>query len=349
MKLGSLYPAIAISILLLNFVIAVVSGEEDRHTPGFPQVTESSSTQLPIPINISDIEKAVSELYNRNLLSREEFEKLKNLNNLSLKEALSRISNDDVRNQLLNLYNKNMITSEDVEAFLNYLDTLKTSGVLDPIDELLALKALEILSNTIQNPYTSEIILRMFSVLKDLEVMRKGISIPEKFTPSSLASTGKPSPTLPQLFTPLLQLPTLPRLRFSLPNIPREVSVSIYIAFSIAIALIVGRKYLVSALNKLRIGLATGRTIQWINDVFLEAYWRSVYIVSTITGLRRYDWETHREFLEKVSNVLDSRVAEIFKDITYAYEEYRYGFKSSSGQRILGSFKKLVNYVKSYT
>jgi len=160
--MGSLYLAIAISILLLNFVIAVVSGEEDRHTPGFPQIVGSNFTQILIPLNISGIEEAISELYSRGILSREEFEKLKNFNNLSFQEAVSRISNDDVRNQLLNLYNKNMSIPRDIEDFLKYLDTLNTSGILNPIDELLALKALEILSNAIQNPYASEIISRIY-------------------------------------------------------------------------------------------------------------------------------------------------------------------------------------------
>ena len=348
MKHRSLYLATLILFVFLNSIAIIVSGEEDRHTPGFPQVVEGASIPLSTPINISDIEKAISELYNRSLLNRKNAEKLKNFGNLSFKEAVSRIDNTDVRNNLLNLYNKNELTPEDIETFLNYLDTLKVSGTLNPIDELLALKALETLSNIIQSPYTSEIILRMFSAIKDLEITKKSISISEKFTPNQQISIEKPSLRFPSPSLSLIQLPTLPRLKLSLPNIPQEVFISIGITTSIAIALLISRKYLKLAFDRLKINLAVKKTIQQISDTFLEAYWRSVHLVSSITGLSRNNWETHREFLEKVFSKLDPRVAEVFKDITFAYEEYRYGFRLSSGQKILEGSKKLMSYAKIY-
>jgi hypothetical protein len=81
-----------------------------------------------------------------------------------------------------------------------------------------------------------------------------------------------------------------------------------------------------------------------IGDSVLEAYWRSVHIVSTISGVQKADSETHREFLAKVCERLDPGVAEVFKDITLAYEVYRYGFRAEAGQRILSGFRRLLEH-----
>ena len=339
-----------VALLALILVLALVAslsttatnalGEADRHTPGFPQSAEGFRPPTSPPVNLSDVENAILELLKSGALSRGDAEKLKDFSSLSFQEAVERIDNSELRDNLLNLAGKEALSPEDIEAFLNYLNSLKTSGTLSPVDELLALRALEALTSTIQNPYTSEIMLRMLSALKGLEVA-KSSPLPALKSPQHF-SAEIPAPGLPRLHLPFVALPAIPQLRFSLPSIPLTTLIIIAICSSIALAALLGRKYARPIFKRLKIHRIGRAPVMHIGDSVLEAYWRSVHIVSTISGIQKADSETHREFLAKVCERLDPGVAEVFKDITLAYEVYRYGFRAEAGQRILSGFRRLL-------
>jgi hypothetical protein len=339
-----------VALLALILVLALVAslsttatnalGEADRHTPGFPQSAEGFRPPTSPPVNLSDVENAILELLKSGALSRGDAEKLKDFSSLSFQEAVERIDNSELRDNLLNLAGKEALSPEDIEAFLNYLNSLKTSGTLSPVDELLALRALEALTSTIQNPYTSEIMLRMLSALKGLEVA-KSSPLPALKSPQQF-SAEIPAPGLPSLHLPFVALPAIPQLRFSLPSIPLTTLIIIAICSSIALAALLGRKYARPIFKRLKIHRIGRAPVMHIGDSVLEAYWRSVHIVSTISGIQKADSETHREFLAKVCERLDPGVAEVFKDITLAYEVYRYGFRAEAGQRILSGFRRLL-------
>lgn len=343
------------ALLALILVLALVAslsttatnalGEADRHTPGFPQSAEGFRPPTSPPVNLSDVENAILELLKSGALSRGDAEKLKDFSSLSFQEAVERIDNSELRDNLLNLAGKEALSPEDIEAFLNYLNSLKTSGTLSPVDELLALRALEALTSTIQNPYTSEIMLRMLSALKGLEVA-KSSPLPALKSPQQF-SAEIPAPGLPSLHLPSVALPAVPQLRFSLPSIPLTTLIIIAVCSSIALAALLGRKllgrkYARPIFKRLKIHRIGRAPMMHIGDSVLEAYWRSVHIVSTISGIQKADSETHREFLAKVCERLDPGVAEVFKDITLAYEVYRYGFRAEAGQRILSGFRRLL-------
>jgi hypothetical protein len=339
-----------VALLALILVLALVAslsttatnalGEADRHTPGFPQSAEGFRPPTSPPVNLSDVENAILELLKSGALSRGDAEKLKDFSSLSFQKAVERIDNSELRYNLLNLAGKEALSPEDIEAFLNYLNSLKTSGTLSPVDELLALRALEALTSTIQNPYTSEIMLRMLSALKGLEVA-KSSPLPALKSPQQF-SAEIPAPGLPSLHLPFVALPAIPQLRFSLPSIPLTTLIIIAICSSIALAALLGRKYARPIFKRLKIHRIGRAPVMHIGDSVLEAYWRSVHIVSTISGIQKADSETHREFLAKVCERLDPGVAEVFKDITLAYEVYRYGFRAEAGQRILSGFRRLL-------
>jgi predicted transcriptional regulator len=332
-------------VITMCLPTAIAISENDRHTPGFPQITKNLQSLFQPPINISNVEKVLRELLKKGVLSRDEAEKLENLSNMSFKDAITRIENSELRNNLLNLANKNSLTPEDIEAFMNYLSSLKASGLLSPVDELLALRALEALARAIQSPYTSEILLKMLLALKELEVARSGDitlsfkGLQQSSSKTSLASfQGAPLPSL--------QLPSIPQLRFSLPQVPFSTLIITALCCSIALMLLFSRRILSPLFKKMKAHFIGKMPVLEVSDRFLDAYWRSVYIVSAISGVRRADVETHREFLVRVSKMLNSRVAEVFRDITFAYEEYRYGFRAEAGQRILEGFRRLTSYAR---
>lgn len=326
--------------------VAVAISESDRHTPGFPQTTGNLQSLFQLPINVSDIEKAILELSKKGVLSQGEAEKLKNFSNMSFKDAVARIENPELRNSLLNLANKSTLSPEDIEAFMNYLNSLKASELLSPADELLALRALEALASAIQSPYTSEILSKMVSALKELEIA-KSSNLVLTFKGPQQSSSEKPLPIFQSVPLPSLQLPSAPQLRFSLPRIPLNTLIAIASCCSIALALLFSRKLLGTFFKRLKTRFIGKIPTPEIGDKFLEAYWRSIYIVSAISGVKKADAETHREFLARASERLSSRVAEVFRDITFAYEEYRYGFRAEAGQRILEGFRRLTNYAKA--
>jgi hypothetical protein len=182
--------------------------------------------------------------------------------------------------------------------------------------------------------------LRMLSALKGLEVA-KSSPLPALKSPQQF-SAEIPAPGLPSLHLPFVALPAIPQLRFSLPSIPLTTLIIIAICSSIALAALLGRKYARPIFKRLKIHRIGRAPVMHIGDSVLEAYWRSVHIVSTISGIQKADSETHREFLAKVCERLDPGVAEVFKDITLAYEVYRYGFRAEAGQRILSGFRRLL-------
>jgi len=335
-------------LLTMGMLITAVSSEVDRHTPGFPQSVESLQLPAILPVNLSDVEKAILELSKQGVLSEEEAAKLKGFSNLSLQDAVTRIGNTELRNSLLNLSNKGVLSPDDVEAFLNYLSSLKTSGALNPVDELLALRALELLAKANQSPYTSRILLTMFSVLKDLETQKSG-NLTTFFKGSLQSPAEKVFQSFPTLPLPLLQLPTAPQLRLSLPKIPYSVLIIAGICCFSTIALLFGKRLAAHFSKKLNIRSIERMQTLKVGDRFLEAYWLSVHIVSTVSGVKKVDSETHREYLARVCQRLGPGVADLFRDITTAYEEYRYGFRAEAGQRILNGFRKLMEHARAST
>ncbi|MCI4437785.1 MAG: hypothetical protein JHC33_13345, partial [Ignisphaera sp.] len=272
-----------------------VVAEVDRHTPGFPKnITEST---LPIPpLNISDIEKIVEDLYRSGAIGVQDYEKLRNLNNLSFDEAVSRIGNRDVAEGLQELRNKGTISPNDIEAFLNYLKSLSASGSLTPSDELLALKALETLSKAIGSPYTANIVAMMYSALSRLQSGGVRSFSAELHYPTP--STQQQKIETPSLPLPLIAFPQLPRVLPPIPSILREALAIAGIATAAIGAILI--LYMLKPFKSFRIPITLSREHKGyprIGDPILDAYWRAVNLVSRVTSVERFDWETHREFL----------------------------------------------------
>jgi hypothetical protein len=317
-----------------------VVAEIDRHTPGFPKNITESTLPTPPP-SISDIEKIIEDLYRSGAIGAQDYEKLRNLNNLSFDEAVSRISNRDIAEGLRELRSRGTISPNDIEAFLNYLKSLSASGSLTPSDELLALKALEILSKAIGSPYTANIIAMMYSALSRLQSGGVRIFSTELHYPTPSAQQQKIE--VPSLPLPGAVLPQLPQALPSLPSILREALVIAGIVIAAIGATLILYRFKLFKSFRMLIALSRKRKgYPRIGDPFLDAYWRAVNLVSRVTGVERLDWETHREFLEKVRSLLDQESLRIFEDVTMGYELYRYGFSRESGERIVKGVEALV-------
>jgi|GEM_PF-1920304 len=384
------YRILLILVLLVLFTTPVVAGQLDRHTLGFPDKAQlpedvnvimrlvihgnESSEYMSLviyppileetPESLKDVEKLINS--GRIPLSTRDFNRLRDISDLGVIDAISRIENEDLKKLLQNLYTSNStLTYSEIEQLLSYIKTLKAQGKITPVDEILAMRALMELLSSSDDVHTRELFNNIVLALRELESKKFASSLVESLPvlqlEQSTTNISEQSP-LPRLLIPQLGLlPSLPHLKPPLLiTLPQQlVLIVISSLLAVTVVLLLHSKARVefssiftgilhrakTLLHRRKIHLSTTPPISGFRDIYLDMYWNSVNIIEALTSIKREASTTHREYLEQVREKLRGELLSTFTSITKAYEAYRYACSKSTAILIAENYKKLVSSI----
>lgn len=341
------------SIILISLVIISLCSAQSicvlsqieviRHTPGFPY-NISSEFLVELLKNLM-IKKLINDMkYDKNYLLNHTFsqifEKNKTITQKELYEMINNIEDKDIRTtlekivsnyieeknidqeQLMNVINKIMDSKASVD------DIAKALGIIERITREIkphnTSKTTETMIENIIHERFADLIKShepmFYEFMKNIEIKSSTSLEPSAFKSAELLSP------LPTLGTSLLDL------------VPLVLLVVIIIFTSlIVISMLITAKHpgkikLRSISRKFK-KIDTSKIIVPREDTTLcravANYWKAVSFVEKLYGVRKEEWMTHREYLSKVSHLLESK-AEIFSRITEIYEVVRFGQKQDN-------------------
>jgi hypothetical protein len=323
------YPVLALIVVLL--VAQVARAELPRHTPGFPDVTDWQwlESVLKDPRLLEALRALTgSELGYRELLEslihRETLPpgvagELTGSLNRSLDDLVVELGDPRLR-ALVEAVEGAGVNREDLVTALEYLDRLRSSGVLD-LPRYVAL--LVGLADALRE--------RGFEVPPEL-LGRLGKVLTELLSPLQLSrvqlvgGSANPEPSLPRpefrVATLGLQLPAL-----SVPWLPLGYLIIALVATAAVVLVLRTVVPRLPRLGWLRTKLTTSPAeVTEVGELgVVELYWRAVELISRATNTPYEDHTTHREYLARLARLVGEPLLGSFSALTQTYELYRYG------------------------
>ncbi len=328
---------VALALLFLLALAVPAVAETPRHTPGFPDAEtpewfaellrllgdpELAELLLQLASAGPGSGEALEELVRRGALSPEQGARISRALERPLDELSGRVD-QSLLEQLERLLVYGADSPEQLGGLLSTLLSLRESGLLDPYSFIAAAGILAKAFRSLGMEVPAELSYGMLSSLGEL-LTSLGSGAEE---PKTGAGAG---------------LPRLPELRATLPSVLGEPGLSPLVLLPVAacslLALGLAYRYR-GKLAGLVAGLwarLRGRPELWTlpeGSDPVSVYWRSVGLLERVTGIRKPDHATHREYLGSVLRASAElgrygRAAEVFSEITGLYEVARFAGES---------------------
>ncbi|MEM2004819.1 MAG: DUF4129 domain-containing protein [Zestosphaera sp.] len=260
----------------------------------------------------------------------------------ALHDLANSIGNTRLReqvNSLIDEYASGTVTPQDIESLFKMMESTYSAGGVDPKDVLVATEVSRLVGRSIGYAEVESLAERLADVLT-----RTGFSLKPEVVEgvTKVLETLKPSDTYTKPLDPII--PDLGKFDSSLPNllpkasagltapsvqVPRvDLSLIAYVAVPIAVVL--GSIALFRVFNRLSRALSgivrPHTSIAHLPELGVGSlrtavrnYWTGVKFIESKHGVVRQPWETHREYLSRVTVG-----REAFEGLTEAYELAKY-------------------------
>lgn len=343
----------------LVFALALpVLAETPRHTPNFP--TNTTSADLTNLLKVledpevasliwklanmsSDSSEVIAELIEKGAISRDEGARILRALNTSLNE-LSGGVDPSLLSSVEKLLASSRTDPEELKELVKTLVALRESGLLSPHNFITLAKVLAEAFKDLNLEIPAEL---TYGVLRSLnELVNPSASTQEAEWVGASASA--------------ITLWEFPSLRISFPSIQGVSlpggSMWVTILLPLSLALVLGltyRRKLCAYLAKLKTAISSAverKAVPEDSDV-VSIYWASVRLVERISGVRKLDYLTHREYSGSVARALEgagrsSKLAEYFGEITKLYEVSRFSHEADASV-VVKAREKFAELVKT--
>lgn len=347
---------VVIALLLLLVLCAVEVYGDDRHTIGFPDQREQglsideliqelyNATIIQLgsgSVNASTLTGLVNNLVESGLLNETYGKHLYRVLTEPPEMLIGNISNPELRSLLQGLLGKESVSPSDIDAVLKYIDMLKATGNLNPLDEVIAYRVLtELASKESSGLISPELPGRILSTI--LNIAGMGKTVMEETPVSTLGSS--PVVSVAQGVRGL-PAPVLPSWRYTWPGLV----VAAVALFPILVVLAMRWRDIMAIAGSMYTSLrarliSPSRLIEEGARDCISIYRASIRLIASRYRVEKSHWETHREYLEKVARVVPSRLLNVFEEITRLYEACRFGYGSRDVE--LAMAEKYVELVK---
>lgn len=334
--------ALCAIVLVLMFHMAISSNtiySDLRHTPGFPYSKEvldayqMAKMLVSSRLSGSSFETLLDTLVDRGVLTNEERVRLSLAQRRNDTGIIDLISHKALREKIGALLNKNVINEAELEEYLSYLDYLRAVGEVSPVDLLIALKILYLVSsNSGGEEISAKIIIRVSDVFTTLTY--QGADHYGNISYSIGASEPK-------------RVSESGWLRVSLPSLNKE---GLLLAFT-AIVASSSILLLSSTLNHLRRPGKKGQERGAARRLHIDysdpekAFSAMIKLVGETASSPRILSETVREYMNRVNHLLNPVARPLFANAVLLYEQYRFAGRREVGDALVQTILEVVNHL----
>ncbi|MEN2999635.1 MAG: DUF4129 domain-containing protein [Acidilobaceae archaeon] len=232
------------------------------------------------------------------------------LRDVPVEELLDMVDDPQLRETLSEMIQAGNLTSKEAQGILEFISKSYMGGALSTRGYMAALEAVRRVTErnlTLARNIEVEQLQTIKRVLLQNDLMR---DVAQKLAETSVQRPSFPTERASYFTMPSLRIPIIPILLLA------AVLLTVPLAFFLFKSLNLERKVRITlaSLSPPEVGARRGSIV--------ALYWEAVRFVEIVTGRRKEDSTTHREYLAAVKG---HEVEEPFKEITHAYEQVRFG------------------------